>query len=168
MVMMQGRVSAEFDAAAHTLLAGTGSPVGAVTDAGADRDVNTAVGIDTLTPATAKPNTGHAYWDNNEVPLGIFIVNIWISAISGVASTFDFALEAYTTSDFSSARRVVAELKLKTTDGPGFYRFAVDSKTMQLMAAGDGAANKFVALSTTKATASPSVTYTAWLGYLCA
>ena len=149
MVQMQGKVAVEYDDEAATLLAD------AVTDAGTDRDVNTAVAVDTLIQST------HAYWDNGELPMGLFWVNIHITAISGSGSTFQFALEVHDSSSFASAERVVGELNLLTTDGPGFYRFAVDAKTAEQLFAN----MTHMALSTTKATGSPSVTYTAWLSF---
>lgn len=165
MVMMQGRIPAEFDAAAHTLLAGTGDPVVGVTDTGADRDVHTGVSLDTLITATTKPNTGKAYWDNGEVPDGMFVVNIWVSALSGASSTFTFALEVFTSNSFGSARTVVTSLTLtQGVHAAGFYRMLVDAKTIQLMLPNATHA----AISTTKATDSPSITYVAWMGFLCA
>lgn len=149
MVQMQGKVAVEYDDAAETLLADN------VTQAGTDRDVNTAVAVDTLIQST------HAYWDNGELPMGLFWVNIHVTAISGVASTFDFDLEANTANDFATAKRSLGRLQLQTADGPGFYRFAIDAKTAEQLVAN----MTHVALSTTKATASPSITYSAWLSF---
>ena len=153
MVQMQGRVAAEYDDAAGTLLAD------AVTHSDT-RTANTAVAVDTLIQST------HAYWDNGELPMGLFWVNIHLTAnaINGGADTIGFVLEAYTSSDFSTARVELARLVL--TDGAanglvGFYRMAVDAKTAQRLLAN----MTHLALVNTLSDAAVSVSYTAWLGF---
>lgn len=159
MVMMAGRVPAMYDAAAHTLLAS------AVTQAGADRDVNTAVETDVLLTGSSRNTALNAYWDNNEVPMGLFYVNIWISASAhnSSADTFDFKLEGYTSSDFGSLRTELARLYFAAGKPVvGFYRVPVDAQTAMKMLA----SMTHMALSCTKSHGSCSVTYTAWLSFV--
>jgi len=152
MAMMQGRNPVEFDAAAKTLLAN------AVTHTDT-RTANTAIVSDLLT---------NAFWDDpSQLPGGLMWVNINVTAntVNGGGDTVAFALEAHTSSDFSSARTELGRVTLTdstTVDGlKGLYRFAVDSKTAKKLIAD---ATHF-ALVSLMSDAAAGITYSAWLGF---
>lgn len=129
MVMMQGRVSAEYDSAADTLLMSAFAGIaGAETDQSLD-----GVSVHALTGA---------FWDNNEVPMGWFAVNIHLTTFSTTGDILKINLygKGASGSDVDKGDTLLGSLTLAYdtlgTVKTGFYRFAVDAKTAALLCPG--------------------------------
>lgn len=148
MARMSSKVRREFDAAAAVTLRN-------IADGAETADAAEAgVALNTLTDA---------YWDNDEVPNGIFLVSFHVSALD-VADTdevYDIYVEVDTSSAFSSAKEVA---RLKTVPSVGYFEVPVSSQLIEKLEA--GATHIRVRLDVTGTT--PSITYGAWMTYLAA
>jgi len=149
---MQSRVAAEYDDAAQTLLLdGFAGVAGAETDQSLD-----GVAVDLLTDA---------FWDNDEVPMGWFAVNIHLTAFGTTGDILKFNLYAKAAADVDKGDTLIGSLTLAYdtlgTDKTGFYRFAVDAKTAQKLCPGMTHVAIAVDLS-----AGGNSTASAWLSFL--
>jgi len=148
MARMAGKVTREFDAAAAVTLrdAADGAETADVAEAG--------VALNTLTGAE---------WDNNEIPNGIIMVSVHVTAAdyADTDEVYDLYFEADTTAGFASAVEVAA---LKAIPGTGFYEVPISSKTIEKLE--PGATHLRVRLDGTGT--SFSITYGAWMTYLAA
>lgn len=145
MARMNSKVRREFDAAAATTLRD-------IADGAETADASEAgVALNTLTDA---------YWDNDEVPQGIFLVAVTVSAINDADGyNYDIYLEVDTTSGFASAVEVG---RLKSIPSVGYFEVPISSQLIEALE--EGATHIRARLDVTGAT--PSITYGAWMTYL--
>lgn len=146
MARMNSKVRREFDAAAATTLRD-------IADGAETADASEAgVALNTLTDA---------YWDNDEVPQGIFLVAVNVSAIDFVSAdeVYDIYLEVDTASNFPSAKEVG---RLKSIPSVGYFEVPVSSQLIEALES--GATHIRARLDVTGTT--PSITYGAWMTYL--
>lgn len=146
MARMNSKVRREFDAAAAVTLRDIddGAETADAAEAG--------VALNTLTDA---------YWDNDEVPQGIFLVSFHVSArdVADADEVYDIYIEVDTASGFSSAKEVA---RLKTIPSVGYYEVPISSQLIEALES--GATHIRARLDVTGTT--PSITYGAWMTYL--
>lgn len=152
MARMASKVRREFDAEATITLRdlADGSEAADAAEAG--------VALNTLKDA---------YWDNNEVPHGIFLVNVHVGELavfeSGEAA--DLYVEVDTSNSFSTPVEV-ARLKGVQVGGVGFYEIPVSSNNIEKLE--PGATHIRIRLDLTGDADAEAITYGAWLTYLAA
>jgi hypothetical protein len=107
-----------------------------------------------------------AWWhDGNEIPGGIFEVNVHVTALNG-AGTNAYTLDVIVddVAAMNDTPRVVATLNL-AAEQTGFYKLLIDSKNIPLLDTDTSGTDKFIAMRATIAgDTSPSITYGAWIG----
>lgn len=153
MARMASKVRREFDAEA------------AITLRDLDDGAETA---DAAEAGVALNTLKDAYWDNNEVPNGIFLVNVHVSALAkpDADETFTLYVEVDTSNSFGSAVEVA---RLHLIPSTGFYELPISSNNIEKLE--PGATHIRVRLDVTDADNDPglaSITYGAWLTYLAA
>jgi hypothetical protein len=147
MADMSGKVRAEFDAGAATLLRNVAD--GAET--GADSDYETGIALSKLLGA---------YWDNGEVADGLIKVNVFVTAVTH-ANSNAYTLEVQACNDAGGTSPVeVARLTINPSRGADYYEIYVSSKMIEKLAPNAD----FLRIGVTKTTSggSPSITYGAW------
>jgi hypothetical protein len=142
---MASKVTREFDAAAAITLR-------AITD-GAE----TADGAEAGVPLNLLTD---AYWDNDEQPNGIVMINVHVSAadFGNADEVYDIYFEVDTAEGFASAKEVA---RLKAVPGVGYYQVPVSRQLIEAVEA--GATHIRARLDVTGTT--PSITYGAWMTY---
>lgn len=148
MARMASKVRREFDAEATVTLRdiADGAETADVAEAG--------IPLNTLTAA---------YWDNDEVPTGVVMISVHVTAMdtADADEVYDLYFEVDTTDAFSSAKEVA---RLKGVPATGFYEVPVSAQLIEKLEA--GATHLRVRLDVTGTT--PSITYGAWMTYLAA
>lgn len=149
MARMAGKVSREFDAAAAITLRD-------IDDGAETADASEAgVLLNLLTDA---------YWDNDEQPNGLIMINVHVSAITlpdAGTDTADIYFEVDTASNFPSAVEVA---RLKNITATGYYQVVVSSQLIEKLEA--GATHIRARLDLTDAdTDGATITYGAWMTY---
>lgn len=150
MARMASKVRREFDAEAAITLRDLDD--GAETADAAE----TGVALNTLKDA---------YWDNNEVPQGIFLVNVHVSELGTyeAGETVDLYVEVDTSNSFASAVEV-ARLKNVQVGGVGFYEIPVSSNNIEKLE--PGATHIRIRADLTGDADTESVSYGAWMTFL--
>lgn len=153
MARMASKVRREFDAEAAITLRDLDD--GAETADAAE----TGVALNTLKDA---------YWDNNEVPNGLFLVNVHVSELAKPDNdeTFTLYVEVDTSNSFGSAVEVG---RLHLIPSTGFYEIVISSNNIEKLE--PGATHIRVRLDVTDADNDPglaSITYGAWMTFLAA
>lgn len=146
MARMNSKVRREFDAAAAVTLRD-------IADGAETADASEAgVALNTLTDA---------YWDNDEVPNGIFLVSFHVSDadFANADEVYDIYVEVDTASGFASAKEVA---RLKSIPSVGYYEVPISSQLIEKLES--GATHIRARLDVTGTT--PSITYGAWMTYL--
>jgi len=105
-----------------------------------------------------------AYWqDGNELPHGVFEVGVdVVNADVGTGASYTFSLIGDDTSNMSDSPVTLFSVLLPVK--AGFYRFAIDSKTIMSLDGDEGGADYWIAAKMTLAGTGPSITYGAWIG----
>lgn len=145
MARMASKVSREFDAAAAITLRD-------IADGAETADASEAgVLLNLLTDA---------YWDNDEQPNGIVLINVHVSAFDFTTGdeVYDLYFEVDTASNFPSAKEVA---RIKTVPGVGYYQVPVSRQLIEALEA--GATHIRARLDVTGTT--PSITYGAWMTF---
>lgn len=150
MARMASKVRREFDAEATITL----------------RDLDDgAEAADAAEAGVALNTLKDAYWDNDEVPQGIFLVNVHVSALGTYESgeTVDLYVEVDTSNSFASAVEV-ARLKNVQVGGVGFYEIPVSSNNIEKLE--PGATHIRIRADLTGDADTESVSYGAWMTFL--
>lgn len=126
---------------------------------------NVADGAETATATEAGVSLNElnaAYWHNNELPHGEFEVCIHVTAINLSTNTYVIDIQIDDTSNMSDSPVTVATLNATTT---GFYKFVLDSKTLEALDVDVTGGDKWIAAALTVGgtPSSPSITYGAWI-----
>lgn len=129
------------------------------------RDV--ADGAETATATEAAISLSElddAYWQDGDIPHGVFEVVVHVTAISTVDSdnTYQLDLVVDDTSNMSDTPRVVASLPLATRQ-TGVYYMYVDSRNIPKLDTDSSGSDKWMAIKATLAGTSKSITYGAWI-----
>jgi len=103
-----------------------------------------------------------AYWHNDEIPHGMFKVEVNVSAINLSTNTFALALEVDDTLAMSDSPVTIASYNITAT---GHYVFLVDSKTIPGLDSDSSGTDKWIRIGLTVAGTpdSPTITYGAWI-----
>lgn len=105
-----------------------------------------------------------AYWqDGHELPGGVMEIGVDVSAAAvGTAATYDFSLVGDDTANLSDTPVTIFQTRLPVA--PGFYRFAVDSKTIMSLDSDQSGTDYWIAAKMTIGGTGGSITYGAWIG----
>ena len=103
-----------------------------------------------------------AYWHNDEIPHGMFKVEVNVSAINLSTNTYAISLQVDDTLAQSDSPVTIASYNITTT---GHYVFLVDSKSIPGLDSDSSGTDKWIAVTTTIAGTpdSPTITYGAWI-----
>jgi hypothetical protein len=103
-----------------------------------------------------------AYWHSNEIPQGMFKVEVNVTAINLSTNTYTINLGVDDTADLSDTPTVLASFAITVV---GHYTFIVDSKVIEALDTVTVGLDKWVGIGTTIAGTpdSPSVTFDAWI-----
>lgn len=144
MARMEGKIRREFDAEVAVTLrdAADGAETAAVAEAGVD--------INALTKA---------YWDDGEIPHGVFLVNIHVPTVTTDDETYTLDVEVDTTSGFASPVKVATVSPV----GKSYMTVPIESASVEALLS--GASWLRLNLSAVSGTA-PSIVYGGWLTYL--
>ena len=128
---------------------------------------NAADGAETATATEAAVSLNlmkGAYWqDGNEIPHGVFEIGVDVQAIStGTAATYDFSIVGDDTANLSDSPVTFFSVRLPVV--VGFYRFALDSKTLMSLDKDQSGDGYWIAAKITLGGADGSITYGAWIG----
>ena len=105
-----------------------------------------------------------AYWqDGHEVPHGVFEIGVDVQdAQVGTAATYDFSIVGDDTANLSDTPVTFFSVRLPVA--VGFYRFALDSKTLMGLDSDQSGADYWIASKITIGGTGGSITYGAWIG----
>lgn len=105
-----------------------------------------------------------AYWqDGNEIPHGVFEIGVDVTAADvGAAATYDFSIVGDDTANLSDSPVTLFSVRLPVA--VGFYRFALDSKTIMSLDKDQSGSDYWIAAKITLGGSGGSITYGAWIG----
>lgn len=105
-----------------------------------------------------------AYWqDGNEIPHGVFEIGVDVlAADAGTAATYDFSIVGDDTANLSDSPVTLFSVRLPVA--VGFYRFALDSKTIAGLDSDHSGTDYWIAAKMTMGGSGNSITYGAWIG----
>ena len=138
--------------------------------------MDTAAGV-TLRDITDTPETATAletgvslgeldaaYWHGGEIPHGVFLVTIHVSAIDQTSDeTYVLNILVDDVSTLDDTPTTIASYTLTDLD-PGVFVMAIDSKTIPLLDTESSGSDKFIGIQAVLAGTTPSITYGAWIG----
>lgn len=105
-----------------------------------------------------------AYWHNNEMPWGVLVVGVHITACDDgdADETYSLTLEVDDTTDLSDTPTVVATLAIPrgTT---GYFEMFVDSRTVDGLVSDYSGSVLYMGIRATLGGTTPSITYGAWI-----
>lgn len=104
-----------------------------------------------------------AYWqDGNEIPHGVFVVAVHVSALDKTNGDETYAL-SLVVDDVSAMNDTPVTIASYNVPSTGHYTFVVDSKTIPLLDSDTSGTDKYIAVKATLAGTTPSITYGAWI-----
>ena len=105
-----------------------------------------------------------AYWqDGHEIPHGVFEIGVDVqSADAGTGATYDFSIVGDDTANLSDTP--VTHFSVRLPVAAGFYRFAVDSKTLMGVDTDQSGSDYWIAAKMTLGGSGGSIVYGAWIG----
>jgi hypothetical protein len=126
---------------------------------------NVADGAETTTQTEAAVSLKEldtAYWHSNEIPHGLFAVQVVVTALDRVDGneTYTLSLLVDDTSDMSDAPSTIASY---TITAAGSYTFYLDSKAIEALNPESSGLDKWLAIRATLGGTTPSITYGAWI-----
>ena len=106
----------------------------------------------------------HAYWHNNEVPWGVLVVVVHVTACDDAdgTETYSLTLEVDDAAALNDTPTVVATLAIPrgTT---GVFEMYVDSRTIEGLVSDNSGTDLWIGIRATLGGDSPSITYGAWI-----
>ena len=105
-----------------------------------------------------------AYWHGGEIPHGVFLVTIHVSAIDQTSDeTYVLNILVDDVSTLDDTPTTIASYTLTDLDA-GVFVMAIDSKTIPLLDTESSGSDKFIGIQAVLAGTTPSITYGAWIG----
>lgn len=108
-----------------------------------------------------------AYWHNYEIPNGVFVVEVEVTAINASTNVYTLSLRVDDVLAQNNSPVTIASMVVSAT---GVYHFYIDSKDIPQLDTDHSSAGKFIAIGVTESgtPSSPSITYGAYMAKVVA
>lgn len=108
-----------------------------------------------------------AYWHGDEIPHGVFVIEVAVTAINVATNIYNIELRVDDVVAQNDSPIIIASMPVKAV---GVYHFYVDSKDIPLLDPETSAQGKFIAIGVRESgtPSAPSITYGAYMAKVVA